>query len=338
MNIRIWKILLFCLLPISFNSMADRIIIQTEKKINWQHPVLNAFKKHGISLRKIRYLGDGTCPVFYADFETSPKNRSYYDAYTEILAGNYNFPYAIVDTKNKLMINVGWGSHIPKRMLVSFDPISPHPACLGGFATMRFKYKMDENLKRNILKSPYKASMKNRNGKEMIAYLYAENAIIEQAKEHEEHSEDPIKNSAEGIYYIYLYDPEMDTFLPERIEPFYSSQGFEMIQGRSDFLVLPHNKRKQSDVLIIGKFANPSSDWHEAYGFSDDGMSLKKYRFVDKTTSKALFYGRLFRNSNKVLGYTKDNDDEIFNPKRKQFSFKISKTPGEINVTELNVG
>ena len=260
-----------------------------EKEVNWKHPVLDFFKKYEISLSRIRYFSNGTCPVFHVAFKSSPKNQDLNKMYAELLKANSNFPYALVDKKDDLMINVGWSDDLPSKMVIDISKIFPTPDCDEGSRTMSFKFKMNPNLKKNILQSTYKAIMRRGDGKEFVAYLYAENGTSELAEYYSHDIEPKTTMRTIGNFYIYLYDPATDKFFSHRINPFYSWQFFSMDWGRSDFTVMHPKKKNQSDVLLIGSFVNSNGDQYEAYGFTEDLTALKKYRFVRNKKSCSAF-------------------------------------------------
>lgn len=337
MIIKFWKLLLFFLGFITLTTNAATAKILIEKEVTWSHPLLNVFKKHEISLSKIRYFSDGTCPAFHVSFKASPKDQDFNKTYEDILKANSNFPYALVDKKDKLMINVGWSNDIPSKMNVDIGAIYPYPNCDVGSRTMSFKFKINTELKKNILRSPYKALMRRRDGKELVAYLYAEDGISEPTKYFTPNGTEKTTTSTAGNFYIYLYDPTIDKFFPNKIAPFSSIEGFSMSLDRSDFTVLRHKKKSQSDILLIGTFANGNGDEYEAYGFSEDLSNLKKYRFTIKEKKFFNFYGRLSIYKNTVSAYNKHEslfEDEKTRGIIEQFNFQVSDIPGEIKVTQ----
>lgn len=332
---KFWKFLWFFLWLISLTSEAGTANILIERNVSWSHPVLDVFTKHGFSLYKVRYFGDGSCPVFYGNFKVSPKTQDFSEAYKEILKVNSNFPYALVDKKNKLMINVGWSDDIPSKMVADSGEIFSFPECDEGSRTIRFKYKMNSNLKKNILRSPYKALMRRQDGREFVAYLYAEDGVSEPAEYQSMDGLVKTTTRTSGNFYIYLYDPALDTFLPDKIAAFYSVQGFSMNLGRSDFIVLHHNKKNQSDILLLGVFVNSNGDQYEAYGFSEDLSTLKKYRFTKNKQQSSTLYGRLSPSKNGINGYDKHENitEEVKNRGLiEQFRLRISDVPGEIKI------
>lgn len=331
--------ILLLLLTISLKVVSKTIII--EKEINWKHPVLDVFKKHGISLSKIRYFGDNTCPIFYVDFNTSSKKNNMNSAYEDILKANFNFPYALIDKKKKLMINVGWSDEKPSKITVNSSAIYSYPNCEEGSRTMSFKFNINPHLKKAILSSSYKAIINDKNGRTFIAYLYAEDGITEADEYVTPDGETKATTRISGHFYIYLYDPIKDTFLHYKIAPFYSLQGFSMLKGRSDFTVLHHGKKNQSDILLIGVFVNGNGNQYEAYGFSDGIYPLKKYQFVKKEKKSFAFYGRISATKNSIYAYNKHeniDEDEKMRGIIEQFIFEISDEPDEIRVKPLAPG
>ena len=114
---------------------ADKILI--EKYENWNHPVLAVFKKYGISLYKVSYSIDGTCPTFYAKFKYSPDPRapdadSFHKVYFDTLKANAFFPYALVDEEDDMRINVGWEDKAKKIMKVDIAKASSVSICNNG--------------------------------------------------------------------------------------------------------------------------------------------------------------------------------------------------------------
>lgn len=335
MMTQIWKFLLLGVLlaPLATHARTGTILI--EREVKWSHPVLDVLKKHGISLHKIRYSTDGTCPVFYVDFKTSPEIHDFTTAYGEILKANSNFPYGLVDKKDKLMIDVGWSDDVPSRMNVQVGKLFHFNYCSVGSRTMSFKFKMNANLKKNILSSPFKALMRRPDGKELVAYLYAEDGVSEAREYYTPDGDTKPTIATQGSFYIYLYDPQSDTFVPNKIAPFYESQGFSINQSGSDFFVLPHNKENESDILIIGVFVNSNGNEYEAYGFSKDLSTLIKYRFSRKNEKLVSFYGKMFAEKTGGYAYNKHEnitEDEEIRGKIEQFKLHVSDIAGEIKV------
>ena len=355
MIIKLRKYLFLCLLLFSCNvtsnvtikieKVADRYKyppVLTEKEVSWNHPVLKIFEKYGIQLHKIHYFSDGTCPAFHVNFETYSKTKDFHTTYEDILKANYNFPYALIDKKKKLMINVGWSETVPSNIKIvvgkPFPPALPKPSCEEGSRAMSFKFRMNSALKKSILSSPYKATMRRQDGKELIAYLYAENGVSKSAEYYADDGNEKTTTRTTGNFYIYLYDPVADKFFPKKVAAFYSFEWLSMDLDRSDFIVLPHNKKGQSDVLLIGTFVNSNGDQYEAYGFSEDLFTLKKYRFVKKKSNSFAFYGRLFSGDNQVYGYTSHQGlwADKAGGRIHQFSFEVSDKSGDIKVTNLD--
>lgn len=137
MDIKIKKVTVSILLFICLNAAkaADKILV--ERYENWNHPVLNIFKKYGISLYKVSYSIDGTCPTFYAKFKYSPDPRApdadtFHKVYFDTLKANAYFPYAIVDEEDDMRINVGWEDKAKKIINVHIGKASSVSSCQNG--------------------------------------------------------------------------------------------------------------------------------------------------------------------------------------------------------------
>jgi len=105
------SVLLLMLLNVA--DASGKILI--ERYENWSHPVLVVFKKYGITLYKVSYSADGTCPTFYAKFKYSPDVRApgandFHKVYFDTLMANSFYPYTLVDEEDDIRINVG---HVP---------------------------------------------------------------------------------------------------------------------------------------------------------------------------------------------------------------------------------
>jgi hypothetical protein len=85
--------------------------------------VLKELHPYGITPYKISYSIDGTFPTFYANFKYSPDPRapdaeSFHKVYFEALKANSYYPYAIVNEKDGMRINVGWEDRAKRIMKV----------------------------------------------------------------------------------------------------------------------------------------------------------------------------------------------------------------------------
>lgn len=137
MGIRIINITASVLLLMIFNVSAASEKIQVARYENWNHPVLAVFKKYGITVNKVSYSVDGTCPTFYAKFKYSPDPRapdarSFHKIYFEALKANSLFPYALVDEEDDMRINVGWENWTKKIMRVDIAKVSSVSTCMNG--------------------------------------------------------------------------------------------------------------------------------------------------------------------------------------------------------------
>ena len=138
MGIRIKKnCCLILLLTILNTTAASANKILVERYENWTHPVLDVFKKYGLTLYKISYSKDGTCPTFYAKFKYSPDPRapdpeSFHRVYYETLKANSSFPFAFVDEEDDMRINVGWDNAKKRIMRVDIAKANTVSTCLNG--------------------------------------------------------------------------------------------------------------------------------------------------------------------------------------------------------------
>lgn len=131
------KLILF-LSTIVLSGMASASeMILVERYENWNHPVLSVFKEYGISLYKVSYSKDGTCPTFYAKFKYSPDPRApdaetFHKLYSDTLKANAYFPYAFVDEEDNMRINVGWDDKAKTIMKVDMDKAASISSCRNG--------------------------------------------------------------------------------------------------------------------------------------------------------------------------------------------------------------
>lgn len=317
---KIFKIFFFFLLLINFNAADARAKILISRYENWKHPVEKVFKKYDMSLYKVHYSKDGTCPTFYAQFKYSPNSKvknpiDYKQVYAELFKANYNFPYALVDEKENLKINVGWQDATKENISVSTAKPSSLSTCRGNnHANIDDdadfdKFIITPQLKEKILKSQYKAPLQRKDGKQFIAYLYAENEQITHEKqiscEEEKLETLTVYN---GNYYIYLYDPHSDSFFPGRIEPFPANYKINM-NKKTNFFSLKDPQNNQSDIILLSQMGSCIGDDYEAYGFTENHQFLKQYPFFLKKKYKQ-FNGRITnqKENNKVIVYTSLED------------------------------
>jgi hypothetical protein len=327
-----WKTLFIFIVSQTSNARAKILISQHE---NWSHAVEKVFNKYNISLYKIHFSKDGTCPTFYANFESSPNPKTasaidYQKIYSEILKANANWPYALVDKKENIKINVGWTDKTRKVMAVDFNKASSPSTCKGNSHAniddhADFdKYTISEELKKRILSSPYKAPMRRNDGKQFIAYLYAQK-IKSKLKNHLScESNDFVKYEEKiGNYYIYLYDPTKDTFFPGRIEIFNDLyKTITNIPGADFFAV--HPGKNQSDILLVSQESGCDDDDYEAYSFSDKHSFLKKYAFASK---------KRYDSFNGLIKKENEGDKLIaVDGNLKKLHLSFSKIPGELKL------
>lgn len=114
---------------------AEKILV--ERYENWSHLVMAIFKKYGISIYKVSYSKDGTCPTFYAKFKYSPDPRApdaeaFHKVYFDTLKANSYFPYAFVDEEDDMRINVGWEDKERTIMEVGIGKAASISSCNNG--------------------------------------------------------------------------------------------------------------------------------------------------------------------------------------------------------------
>lgn len=236
MAIKLLNYLFVLLLIMNFRSASAAEKILVEKYEHWNHPVLEVFKRYNIYLYKVSYPKDGLCPAFYAKFKYSPDPRgpasnTFKNAYAEILKANSNFPYSLVDKEDDLRINVGWADKEKTAMVVDMDKASSIPTCKNGTAV---KFIVDEQMKERIMKSPYKASLHGKDGKEMVAYLFADDEKTKPTESYLCSTGEKVKsNVPTGHYYIYLFDVKSQSFYPTRVKVFKNFYQMHMLTFRT---------------------------------------------------------------------------------------------------------
>lgn len=136
MENKIRNLCIFLLLATTLNvaHSATKMVVSRYK--NWSHPVLSIFNKYELSLYKISFSEDGTCPTFFLNFKHSPVPGAqhfidYQNVYSEILKANFGFPYALVDKEDNLKINVGWYDENKKIMDVNLAKATSGSLCKG---------------------------------------------------------------------------------------------------------------------------------------------------------------------------------------------------------------
>jgi hypothetical protein len=186
---------------------------------------------------------------------------------------------------------------------------------------------VDAKLKEQILLSPFKLPLHRKDGKEFIAYLFAEDEIskpfLDISCVDGEERKTIMKT---GRYYLYLLDIATDKFFPFRTPVFKKFNRIDMNVEGANFLVFPHTNKNQSDALLISQFISCSGDQYEAYGFSENLQYLVPYIFTGKKREKA-FFGQIDTSEPCgpcFLAYTR------IDPMISQYSLSISNAPGEI--------
>lgn len=329
-------ILLFSVHFTTYGS-AEKIVV--ERYEQWSHPVLAVFKKYGISLYKVSYSLDGTCPTFYARLKYCPDPRApvseiyYKKIYMAILKANSFFPYALVSEEDNLRINVGWRDKERHELFVQSDKAVSPSLCKNGQGNPDDEtFKVNPMLKKQIMNSPLKAPLRRKDGKLFIAYLYAENERIEQHNSISCRTAEKLKGTIKtGDYYFYLYDVKADSFFPSRTRVLRTYSSTDMSSKRARPFVFRGNPG-QSDALIISQSTGCSTRMYEAYGFWNDGASLSQYSFKGKGREAFQIFGKIQQKTNK------DKEITIFQAdaeKKEKFELSVSSSLGMFQLKNL---
>ena len=156
-------------------------------------------------------------------------------------------------------------------------------------------------MKEQILRSPFKAMLKTKDGNQFIAYLFAEDEKKERAHYNSRYGEGNLRSwiIREGHYFIYLYDVNNKSFLPYKT-PILKDFGKLIFNNEgSRIVVLPGSQENQSDVLLISQFGSGEGDFYEAYGFFDNKPYLQNYMFIGKR-KEIQFFGQVGESDNKT--------------------------------------
>lgn len=272
------RILLLKNLKLSVSS--KDIQVDEPKEVN--HPVLPVLQKHNILLERVVYSQEGKCPTFHVKFKIYPLSTQLDEyskkAYAEILEANSSFPYALVDEESNFKVNVGFSDKAKTQITIRSAEISSPTTCLDGSVSPDAEhYTVIAQMKKQILNSPFKARLHQKDGGELIAYLYA---IDEKNIPYDYYGcTNGIKLRAKaktGHYYIYLYDEVTDYFYPTRIPVFKGDKPTIMgIEGSSFGTVLANNDMK-SDTLVVSQRDNCQKSFYEAYSLWEDQPSMQK--------------------------------------------------------------
>jgi uncharacterized protein len=250
------------------------------KEVN--HPVFPVLQKHNIILKKVVYSKDSKCPTFHVKFKIYPLSTQLDEyskkAYAEILAANSSFPYALVDEEHHFKVNVGFRDKAKTLITVRSAEISAPTTCLDGTISPDSEhYTVIAQMKKHILSSPFKATLHQKDGAELTAYLYA---IDEKTIPYDYYGcTSGIKLRAKaktGHYYIYLYDEITDYFYPNRIPVFNGDK--PTIMGIEDayFITIPAKNEIKTDTLVVSQRDNCQKSFYETYNLWEDQASLQK--------------------------------------------------------------
>ncbi|MDR3503256.1 MAG: hypothetical protein P4L79_11825 [Legionella sp.] len=336
-KIKIFFYLLLFFVHFTAYGSAEKIVV--ERYENWSHPVLAVFKKYGISLHKVSYSPDGTCPTFYAKLKYCPDPRApvseiyYKKIYIAILKANSFFPYALVSEEDNLRINVGWRDKEHQKLFVQSDKAASFSLCKNGQGNPDDEtFEISPMLKKQIMNSPLKASLRRKDGKMFVAYLYAENERIAPHTSTSCKTGEKLKGTIKtGDYYFYLYDVKADSFFSSRTKVLRTYSSIDMSSKRARPFVFRGNP-KQSEILIISQSTGCSTRVYEAYGFWNDGTSLNQYSFKGKGHDAFQIFGKIYQKANNDKGIT------LFQStvgEKEQFKLSISDTLGLLQLKDL---
>lgn len=307
--------------------------IPVERYENWGHPILAIFKKYNFTVQKVNYLTDKTCPIFYGKFRYDPAtgalNSELDEIYYKALKANSYFPYVLIDKSRDLRINVGWKDKQKTQLVVNMYKAAYQSKCrYGGEDYINEKFVVDSEMKKRIMQSPFKVSFKRQDGKELIAYLYADDEEIELADYSSFASKNKeILETKMGHYYIYLYDVKSDSFFPNRTS---TSEGSNLTMDTNglNFLVLPDSSNNQANVFLVNEQSSCAGKNYAAYALEGNESYLKRYYFVGKNKDE-WFFGHIERSKkhNKISAYGSYEGTKL-----QKIYLHLSDVPGEIKL------
>lgn len=329
-----WKLLFSIMLFFSTQEIfaAEEIIV--ERYENWHHPVLAVFKKYRLLLNKIDYSMDKKCPTFNMEKMYDPfigsRDSKLHDIYYETLKANSYFPYAIDDKINR--INVGWKDKEKIFLAVDVKKSGSKSLCrYGGENLISKPFIVSPEMKKRIMKTTLKVSLRRGDGKKIIAYLYAEDEEIKPWGQQSDKSGITTKHELlTGHYYIYLYDVDSDLFFPNRTTASEDYSYFAMYKNGFNFFVLPASNKNQSDVILLRSSSSCQGSYYTAYGFDENQLSLKSYVFTGKDKFDG-FSGiiKQGKNQNKLVAYGLYDWEET---QIQKIYLRVSNIPGEIKL------
>lgn len=155
--------------------------------------------------------------------------------------------------------------------------------------------------------SPFNLIITEQNGKKFKVYLYAE----DERSERDEYYpcfeiEKRERNTKMGHYYLYLYDLQLQKFLPTRT-PVFSAYDNDIrlnTQG-SMFFSLTTAGQNRKEIIFLSQFISCDGNEYEAYGLSKDQSHLEHYKFIDNKVANS-FYGKIRPElvDNNIYAYT----------------------------------
>lgn len=282
------------------------------------------FQDYHIPFYKVSYPTDKKCPTFYVQlkspfFEKNARQEDMPTIYFEILSVNNYLPYALVDEKQDLKINVGWSPDTPKEIIITRDKANSDSTCVGTTQASKFI----ESINNNVWFSSLKRTVKRSDGNLFEISLFTG---TEAPKPEDYVYCDRLKQkipTRKDPYHIYLYDFVNGSYWPDRIEVFKNQN----ITFNNVFIMKMDPKDKENILIVQGIACD--GDHYEAYGFTDNHSYIKQFVFANKKPQEAA-YGYFKENQNgKLIVY---NDPQV----EKRYYLSPSKIPGEVNLEFLD--
>lgn len=171
------------------------------------------------------------------------------------------------------------------------------------------QFMISSQLKEDILRSPFKANLKTHDGRQFVAYLYAQDEESDEMEPSSCITGDTYHTTSKiGHFYIYLYNVSNKSFSNYRTKIFHDFSRHRFNDEGANIFVLSGSNVNKSDVLLISQFGACSGDFYEAYGFSENNFYLKNYLFFTFKQHEQ-FYGRVsvIDTNDKLYAYSPAN-------------------------------
>lgn len=169
--------------------------------------------------------------------------------------------------------------------------------------------------------------MRSKEGKKLIAYLYAQNEHLESVSRRVCGTEKIVHmNQTTGDYYLYLYDVSADNFFPTRTKVMTNYYSIDI--NRGELFTLKALDARGSDVLIFSQYPNCGEKFYEAYGLWDNLSSLSQYSFAGTFQVEGKLQQELHEGRTRLIFIPSDEPD-------KRYELSISKVPGKLDLKSL---